>query len=555
MGQFNPADYNDGLYFVPLGGAEQFGVNLNVYISGGKMIVIDCGIGFADERFPGIDLLLPDPELLEEFRDDLLGLVITHAHEDHVGAVAYLWERLQCPIYTTPFTAVVLAKKLAEAGLKRVPVHVIEPKGTVKLAPFNLTFCPVAHSVPDACGILIETRDGRVMHSGDWNLDPKPVVGYKTEAAFFKEIASKGITAYVGDSTNAEVSGRSGSESEVEAGLYEEFIKCEGRIAVTTFSSNIGRIVSISRAAEKAGRSVAVIGRSLHRMISAATECGYMDDVADFVDEGDMNLILDEQLVVICTGSQGESRAALARMARSDHRSLTFKKSDTVIFSARAIPGNEKHINVVKNHLSGAGVRIISPSDTKNVIHVSGHPCRDEIAEMWSWLKPKLVVPVHGERTQLEAHANFARECQIRDVIVPSNGSVIRLTPNAEVVDNVETGVLVVDMKRIIKANHKSIIARRKLQYTGAAHLSLALDREGNLVGEPKLHTTGLFGGDDQPIEDALREEILDILDDMDDETVLDDHGVSEELRIGVRRFCDHLLKIKPVTSVHVLRV
>ncbi len=550
-----PETYNDGLYFVPLGGSEQFGVNLNVYMAGGKMLAIDCGIGFADERFPGIDLLLPDPELLEEARDDLEGLVITHAHEDHIGAVAYLWDRLKCPIYTTPFTACVLADKLKEAGLRHVPVHVIEPEGSVKLGPFHLTFCPVAHSVPDACAVLIETREGRVLHSGDWNLDPNPVVGYKTEGALFKKIARKGITAYVGDSTNAEVSGRAGSESEVEAGLYEEFIKCEGRIAVTTFSSNIGRIISIARAAQKAGRNVAVIGRSLHRMIAAAVKCGYMDDVPDFVDESDLNLIPDPQLVVICTGSQGESRAALARMARGEHRSIGFKKSDTVIFSARAIPGNEKHINAVKNNLSHAGVRIVTPSDSKHIIHVSGHPCRDEIAEMFQWLKPDLVVPVHGERTQLEAHANFARKCQIKDVIVPSNGSVIRLAPNAGVIDHVPTDILAVDMKRIIKATHKSIVARRKLQYTGTAHISLALDKHGNLVGEPHIHTSGLFGEGDQPIEDSLREEILDILDDMDDQSIKDDHAVSEELRIGVRRFCDHLLKIKPLTSVHVIRV
>lgn len=554
-----PQFEKDSLYFVPLGGSEQFGVNMNVYISGGKFLVVDCGIGFADERFPGIDLVLPDPEFLEQNRDKITGMVITHAHEDHIGAVAYLWKRLQCPIYTTRFTAAVLRGKLNDQGLKNVPVHVVKPNEGVDLGPFGLTFIPVSHSVPDTCSLLIETPEGNVLHSGDWNLDPKPVVGQKINEDDFKKAGQKNIIAYVGDSTNAEVPGRAGSESEVEKGLETEFRKCKGRVAVTIFSSNVGRIISIVRAAQKCGRRVAVVGRSLHKMIDAAMECGYLRDVPHFLDEDEVEDVPPSELVMIVTGSQGEFRSALARLARGEHQSFALKRGDTVIFSARSIPGNERAVNDVKNNLSAAAVQIITPSDTDSIIHVSGHPCRDEIAEMYQWVRPQTVIPVHGERVQLEAHAAFARQCQIPGVIVPSNGTIIKLAPGRPVVvDHITTGLLAVDQKRIISADHGSISDRRKLQYSGAVHLSLVLDAKGMLKGEPKLDTVGLIDQElsgERKIEDSLYNEIMDILEDMADEDLTNNHFVEEELRIGIRRFFVHTLGFKPKTTVHVLRI
>jgi len=549
----------DSLYFVPLGGSEQFGVNMNVYISGGKFLVVDCGMGFADERFPGIDLVLPDPEFLEQNREKIAGLVITHAHEDHIGAVAYLWKRLQCPIYTTRFTGAVLRVKLNDHGVHKVPVNVVKPNEQIDLGPFGLTFIPVSHSVPDTCSLLIETPEGNVLHSGDWNLDPKPVVGQKINEEDFKKAGQKNIIAYVGDSTNAEVPGRAGSESEVEKGLETEFRKCKGRVAVTIFSSNVGRIISIVRAAQKCGRRVAVVGRSLHKMIDAAMECGYLRDVPHFLDEDEVEDVPPSELVMIVTGSQGEFRSALARLARGEHQSFALKRGDTVIFSARSIPGNERAVNDVKNNLSGAGVYIITPSDTDSIIHVSGHPCRDEIAEMYQWVRPQTVIPVHGERVQLEAHAAFARQCQIPNVIVPSNGTIIKLAPGRPVVvDHITTGLLAVDQKRIISIDHGSISDRRKLQFTGAVHLSLVLDAKGMLKGEPKLDTVGLIDQElsgERKLEDSLYNEIMDILEDMADEDLTNNHFVEEELRIGIRRFFVHTLGFKPKTTVHVLRI
>ncbi|MCB1532407.1 MAG: ribonuclease J [Alphaproteobacteria bacterium] len=549
---------DEALYFVPLGGSEQFGVNLNAYIYDNQILLVDCGIGFADERFPGIDLLLPDPAFLKERKEDIVGLIVTHAHEDHVGAVAYLWERFGCPIYTGEFTAAVLEHKFRDEGLKNVPVKAVDPQARVNIGPFDVQFVSVAHSVPNSFSLIIDTPQGRIVHSGDWNLDPKPVLGAPTDEKTFKDAGAQGVLAYIGDSTNAEVPGRAGSESDVEKGLEKEFKNCTGRIAVTIFSSNIGRVKSIVRAAKKCGRDVGVIGRSLHRMVGVAHSCGYLDDIPDLLNAEDLGFLPDDKVVMIVTGSQGEYRSALAKIARGDHRDVTLNKGDTVIFSSREIPGNERDINAVKNNLTAAGIAVITPRDTENVIHVSGHPCQDEIAEMLGWLRPQIVVPVHGERTQLDAHARFARACQVQNTIIPVNGSLIKLAPGkAETVDHIETGLLAVDMKRIIPADHPSIIARRKLQYTGVIHISIVMDAKGKVVGDLKTNLIGLIDQEtaESQIQDRLEDEVFALIDDMTWEERLDDHFVSEELRIGVRRFMVHTLGIKPNTTVHVIRI
>jgi len=553
------SEFGNDFYFLPLGGSEQFGVNLNVYICNGEMLAIDCGIGFADERFPGIDLLLPDPEFLEDNQHDLKGMIITHAHEDHIGAVAHLWERFRCPLYATKFTVAVLKRKLKERGLRKVEVNVIEPNEAFHVGSFEVHPIGVSHSVPESVSLFIKTVHGNVMHSGDWNLDPAPTIGKPTDADALKAAGKEGLLAYIGDSTNAEVNGFSGSESDVAKGLEAEFKTCHGKIAITTFSSNIGRVHSIAKAAQACDRQVAVIGRSLHNMIGCAKDCGYLADVPEFLDEGNIGFIPDEKLVVIVTGSQGEYRAALAKISRGDHRSMTLNPGDTVIFSSRAIPGNEREINTIKNNLSGAGIRIVTPNDTENKIHVSGHPCRDEIAQMFQWLNPNTVIPVHGERTQLEAHAQFAQSCQVKHTVVPSNGSIIKLSGGlATIVDHIATDVLAVDQKRVIRSDHQSISARRKLQYTGVLHVSVVLDGHGQLLGDPKFETVGLIDPEDpdeEQFEENLAVEIEDILDDMSAKSLKDDDVVAEELRIGLRRFCFHVLGIKPKATIHVLRV
>ncbi len=550
----------DNLYFIPMGGAEQFGVNLNVYAYAGKLLVIDCGMGFADERFPNVDILLPDPKFLEQHSDKIAGLVITHAHEDHIGAVAHLWPRMQCPIYCTKFTANVLQAKLNENPLCRdARINIVSFTQTIHLGPFKVEFVPVSHSVPETSALIIDTKAGCVVHSGDWNLDPAPTIGKPTDSAPFIAAGEKGVLAYIGDSTNAEVDGVSGSESDVEKGLEKVFAECAGRIAITMFASNVGRMRSVLMAARATGRKVAIIGRSLHRMSSAADESNYLNGLPDFISEDELKRLPADKVVMIVTGSQGEAKAQLARIARGDHQHIKFGRGDTVIFSSRAIPGNEKTIIEVKNNLAASGVTIIDPKKTAHCIHVSGHPARDEITQMFQWVKPNAVIPVHGERTMLEAHAELARACQVKHVIVPSNGSVIRITKDGiEVVGEVETGLLAVEPGRIIDVSHPAIGERRKLQFSGAIHVTLVLDKKGDLVSEPALSTVGLTdqtGEEGANFENDLLDEIDDILADMKPVDRKDDHFISEEIRIGLRRYVDHLLRIKPKTTVHVVRV
>ncbi len=545
----------DEFYFVPLGGSEEFGVNFNLYVNNDEYLLIDCGIGFADERYPGIDLLLPDPKFVEENKDKIKGLVITHAHEDHIGAVAYLWERLECPIYTSKFTAAVLRRKLDQEGVDDVPVHVIETGKPFKLGSFDIESIHVAHSVPEALSLKVTTSHGSVIHSGDWNLDPNPVIGGKSDEKRFREIGKEGVLAYVGDSTNANVAGFSGSESDVAKGLAEEFRTHKGRIAVTIFSSNIGRIHSIAKAAQETGRSVILFGRSLHRMVGAARECGYLNDIPDFLEEDDLTELAPENTVMILTGSQGEHRAALAKIARGEHRYAELKAGDTVIFSARTIPGNERRINTVKNNLSAAKVNVVDPKTTTNKIHVSGHPCQDEIQAMLQWLRPDCVVAVHGERYMLDAHAALAKECQVNHSVVPNNGSVIRLAPGQiKIVDHVETGLLAVDQKRIIPSDHQTITARRKLQYSGTVHASLVLDHDLNILGKIKLDNVGLTTQDDadEVLHDDLIKKVNEILDDIPHDVVLNEDEIAETIRIALRRYVTDIIGIRPKVSVHV---
>lgn len=547
----------NALFFVPLSGSEEFGANLNLYVCNDDFLAVDCGIGFADERYPGIDLLLPDPWLLDENKGKLKGLVITHAHEDHIGAVAYLWDKLECPIYTTEFTATVLRKKFEQAGIKDAEINIIELEVPFKAGQFTLSFIPVSHSVPGSFSVFIETPHGNVLHSGDWNLDPNPVIGRKTEESIFRDIGSKRVLAYVGDSTNAEIDGYSGSESDVAEGMVAEFEKCKGKIAVTIFSSNISRIISVARAAQAVGRSVALIGRSLHRMVGCAYDCGLMDGVPEFLSEDEMVQVADENLVLIATGSQGEHRAALARISRGEYRTVSLGKNDTVIFSARSIPGNERTINTVKNALCGAGVRVVTPRDTKNVIHVSGHPHKGEIAEMLQWVKPSCVIPVHGERMQLEANANISKKCQIKRTLVPNNGSVIRLAPNEpEIVDHLKTAMLAVDKSRIIPITHQSITARRKLQYSGTVHVSLVLNQDLEIIGNIKINTVGLscIRSDDCIIEE-LKEFIKSTLDGLNDIYDSNEDAISEAIRIPLRKYVGKTLGLQPKTTVHVICV
>jgi ribonuclease J len=557
--KYTKASFAEGFHFIPLGGSEEFGVNFNLYACDGKWMIFDCGIGFADQRFPGVDILLPDPSFIEDYRDDILGMVITHGHEDHVGAVPHLWPRLKCPIYCTKFTAAVLRAKFHDhPECKKAKIIIIDTDKELELNPFKFKFIHVAHSIPQAVSTVIETSYGRVVHSGDWNLDPTPVIDSPTDEATFRAEGDKGILAYIGDSTNAPQAGRGGTEAEVVLGLEHVFKNAPGRIMVTIFASNVGRIQSICRAAEKVGRSVCLLGRSLHRMVANAHDCGYLKDIPDFVKEDELYMLPADKTLFIVTGSQGESQAALARIARGDWREIKLGKGDTAIFSSKAIPGNEKEINAVKNHLSASGVKIIDNKNAGVKIHVSGHPYRDEIADMLTWLRPKVVIPVHGERVMLEAQAAIARDLGITHTIIPNNGSVIRLSgEKVEVIDHVPTRTLAVEPNRIISSDHKGIAERRKLQFSGAAHITVAMDSRGFLSAPPHVTLIGMIDEEHQSDKDILAdiaEEIEDVMVDLREDEIDDVKQIEEEIRISTRRLLNDIFGFKPKVSVHVLK-
>lgn len=556
----NKASFANGFHFIPLGGSEEFGVNFNLYACDGKWMIFDCGIGFADHRFPGVDILLPDPSFIEDYKSDILGMVITHGHEDHVGAVPYLWPRLKCPIYCTKFTAAVLRAKMNDhPECKGAKIIVIDTKNELELDPFKLRFIHVAHSIPQAVATRIHTPYGNVLHSGDWNLDPTPVIDEPTDEAALREVGEEGILAYIGDSTNAPQAGRGGTEADVILGLEKVFSEAEGRILITIFASNVGRIQSISEAAEKTGRSVCLMGRSLHRMVSNAHDCGYLGHTQSFISEDELPFLPADKTIMLVTGSQGETQAALARIARGDWKGIKLGKGDTAIFSSKAIPGNEKEINAVKNHLSASGVKIVDNKNAGCKIHVSGHPYRDEIVDMLSWVKPKAVVPVHGERVMLEAQANIAREMGINNIVIPNNGSVIRLSEEhgVEVIDHVPARALAVEPNRVISSDHKGIAERRKLQYSGAAHITVALDARGFLMGPPHVSLVGIIDHDD-PVEleilEDIKQEIDDILVELREDDIDDTKEIEEDIRICIRKMLNEIFGFKPKVSVHVLR-
>ncbi len=423
------------LAFLPLGGTGEIGMNLNLYRCGGKYLAIDCGIGFGGSELPEVDVMMPDPAFIAERRDRLVGLVITHAHEDHIGAVAWLWPQLRCPVYATPFAAAVLRRKLGEVQLAdKVKIHVVAPGASFELAPFKLQFLRVSHSIPEAQALVIRAGGQVVLHTGDWKLDAEPLVGPPTDEAAFAALGDEGVLAMVCDSTNAMVDGHSGSEGDVRRSLSELIGSLQGRVAVTCFASNVARVESVALAARDAGRSVAMVGRSLRNLDAAARDCGYLKGIPPFLGEDAANDVDDDNLLILVTGSQGEPRSALARIAMDTHPRIELGEGDTVVFSSRMIPGNERAIGTVQDNLVRRGVRLITDSD--HMTHVSGHPARDELRHLYKLVRPRYSVPVHGEWRHLSAHAALAQELGVTPILL-EDGDVLSLSPGRpEVTDS-----------------------------------------------------------------------------------------------------------------------
>ena len=541
------------LVFLPLGGTGEIGMNLNLYRCNGRWLAVDCGIGFGGAELPEVDVMMPDPAFIAERRDRLVGLVITHAHEDHLGAVAWLWRSLRCPVFASPFAAAILRRKLAEVQLlSEVPVRVVPPGSTIDLPPFRLSLLRVAHSTPEAQALVIRTPAGTVLHTGDWKLDPDPLVGPPTDEAGFAALGEERVLAMVCDSTNAMVEGHSGSESDVRRSLSALIRGLRGRVAVTCFASNVARVESVALAAQEAGRSVAIVGRSLRNLEAAARDSGYLRSIPPFLSEDDANDVPDDNLLILVTGSQGEPRSALARIAADSHPRIELGEGDTVVFSSRVIPGNERAIGNVQDALVRRGVRLMTDAD--HMIHVSGHPARDELRRLYRLVRPRYAVPVHGEWRHLSAHAALAQEAGAKPLLL-EDGDILSLAPGVpEVVDSAPVGRLVLDGTRLVPLQGAVMGARRRMLYNGVAIASLAVDGTGQLLGEPRVSAPGLYETDD-PETGRIAEELAEAIAGLPAPLRRDDAALQDAARTVLRRALGKRLQKRPLVDVHLLRV
>lgn len=546
----------DELLFVPLGGVGEIGMNVYLYGMSGRWMMVDLGLTFPDERLPGVEIVLPDIGFAEGLGEDLDGLVLTHAHEDHLGALPHLWPRLRCPIWCTPFTAAVLKRKLAEEGIDtRDLIHVIGDGESFKVGPFECRFIHVTHSIPEAAALVIDTPYGKIFHSGDWKLDPMPMVGPKTDAQALAKLGNEKVLAMLCDSTNILAPGTSGSEAEVRDSLIALMKTLPNRVVFTTFASNIARLETAIIAGHRAGREVCVVGRSMRRMLEAAKEVGYLKDLPPLVDERDAGSLPRNKVFYLTTGSQGESRAALSRIATGQHPRVRLEPGDTAIFSSKIIPGNERVLYNLHNLLVTAGVEVITEED--HFIHVSGHPCRDEVEQMYKWVRPRIAVPIHGEARHLAAHGRLALKMGVEQALVIRNGDMVQLAPGAAaVIDEVPVGRRVKESMELVDAEDELFRQRRRLSSHGTIFVSIVLDGFGSVLTAPLL--TGLGVVDTERFErlrPQLGEAITRAVEQLDDRLVMDDGRVADTVRTTVRQGLDLARERRPLIEVQVTRL
>lgn len=551
----NAAARDDELVFLPLGGSGEIGMNFNAYGYGPpddrRWIVVDCGVLFGRETTsPGVDLIMPDIRFLAEQRENVMAIIATHAHEDHIGAIPHLWPMLRCPIYATPFTAVLIEGKLEEAGLAdRVHPRRVPLSGRVELSPFRIEFMSITHSIPEPNALAIRTPLGVVVHTGDWKIDPEPLLGELTDENALKRLGDEGVLALVCDSTNALVAGESGSEARAKESLTNLIGTLKGRVAVTSFASNVARLESIANAAKVHGRQVALVGRAMHKITDAARETGYLKSFPSLIGEEEAAQLPPNRVLYLCTGSQGEARAALSRIADNNHPTVSLSKGDAVIFSSRVIPGNELAIFELHNKLATLGVELLTSED--HFVHVSGHPCRDELAEMYRWTRPQIAVPVHGEPRHQTEHARLARSLQVPQAIVPTNGQLIRLAPGrAGVIDEVPSGRIHMDGRVMIEEGVGLARKRRALGLAGVIAITLVMDGKGRLAADPAIVLEGIPEPVHGAIAAALNEPIKRYNPKRSDLSEL-----KENVRRAARRAAEDAWGKKPVTRVEVIEI
>src|SRR5438874_2513853 len=551
----------DELVFAPLGGVGEIGMNLAIYGLGDERrrqwIAVDLGVSFAGEDLPGIDLILPDIRFLVEERRDLLGLVLTHGHEDHFGALMDLWPRLNIPIYATPFTAALLeAKREGEPGAPEIPVNVVPLGGRFKLGPFDIELVSVAHSIPESNGLIIRTRLGAVLHTGDWKIDPTPVIGPPTDEAKLRALGREGCLALIGDSTNAVREGRSPSETDVAKTLAELIRTAPGRVGVTTFASNVARIRAVAEAAAACDREEVLVGRAMERVAQVARETGYLDGIRDFRSVEVYGHLPPDKVVALCTGSQGEPRAALSRIAVDDHPEVTFSRGDRVIFSSRAIPGNEKAVMRVINGLVTQGIEVIT--DRTHLVHVSGHPRIQELRDMIGWVRPQILIPVHGEPLHMSEHAELARRAGVGKVVLCRDGDLVRLAPGMPgVIDEVPAGRLYKDGGLVVEAEARTVPDRRRLGFVGIVSVALVLTDRGQLAANPAIELSGIpeTNAEGRQMTEIAYDAVLQAFGSMPRPRRRDPEAVAEAARRAVRAAIGAAWSKKPMCHVHVLTV
>ena len=549
------------LVFLPLGGVGEIGMNLALYGYGSptkrQWIMVDCGVTFPGPDLPGVDLVLPDIRFLKSERHNLKGIIITHAHEDHYGALAELWPGLNVPVYASGFTAGMLqAKREYERSRAEVPITIFKQGDTINVGPFSVEAIGVNHSIPEPMSLLIRTPLGNVLHTGDWKIDHNPSLGPLTDEARFRAIGDEGVLAMMCDSTNAMRDGVSPSENEVSESLTKIIENAKGRVAITTFSSNVGRIRSIALAAERAGREVLLLGSSMKRVTDVAQDIGIMEGIRPFIAEDEFGYIPRDKVVVILTGSQGENRAALAKISRDEMRNVAFSAGDTIVFSSRTIPGNERAIGDIKNGLIEQGLNIITDSDA--LVHVSGHPRRNELQQMYSWVRPQVLVPVHGEAAHLSAQAELARQSGIKTVPRVRNGDILRLAPGpVEVIDDAPFGRVYKDGKLVGDLDEMGISERRKLSFAGHVAINVILDGRLDFLGDPDISLMGLPALDDEGEEmsDTLYDAVLGAVESIPRARRKDLELVRESVRKAVRAQANDSWGKKPMVTVFVTKV
>ena len=548
------------LLFCPLGGSGEIGMNMNLFAYGKpdnqKWIMVDIGVTFADDTLPGIDLIYPDPGFIIDKKEDLLGIILTHAHEDHIGAIAHIWPQLKCRIFSTPFTAALIKEKFKE---KKIDIgnnlKIVDLNGTVDLKPFKIEFITLTHSILEPNGLKIETPAGNILHTGDWKCDPNPLIGDKIDSKRLKEIGEKGVLAMICDSTNVFSIGRAGSELDVRKSLLEIMSRIKKRIVVTSFASNVARMESIFYCAEKLGRQISLVGRSMHRIYKAAKQCGYLKNVIDPIDPRDAKKISRDKIIYLCTGSQGEPMGAMMRISTYVHPDVQIEKDDTVIFSSKIIPGNEKKLYKLHNQLVREGIEVIS--EETEFVHVSGHPNREDLKDMYNWVKPKAVIPVHGEHRHMIEHINFAKEMQVPYPIQVENGDIVKIYPGAkpEVYDKAPSGRLYVDGNIPVEEDSKSIKERKNLSSNGYLEVTILVTPKGNIHKQPILSFKGLPIIDNDQFISGLEEEIESIANTFSLNNIKQKENLIGALKIGCRKYTKEKTGKKPFTNINIVKI